>query len=711
MRLAPILLVIAAVGTASGQAPRGKDDGKAGRSKPAAVYTEHDRLREVLEYNRASLAGAYAKHGKHGPWDKEAAEFLDQVAVYFTYSSVGAQYRDVPTPDAEELRVGAAALIALGCDDPLVHYCHGSILHVLGREPEATEQLEKSIPALEALGYPPHRVFAAARRLERIEPGSGVSVKAGQVVDRVLEQLAVGPLDRVARRQVYGAMFDGLERLPIAKRVEIIERLRMQDGVDPWVLDVTDGQLHLYRAWASRGEGTADTVTDAGWQGFYDHLAQARECLTRAWKLAPDLPEAPSAMIDVAMGAGDRLNENVMTWFERAEAAQFDHVNAYARMWNALRPRWGGSHEEMYELGLRAMRTGRYDTLVPWQLVVAVSRIGEDTGEGWDILASRPEMYGQLCKVDDGYVAALAKRNEDVWFRTHRAGLAWRAGKLDEARKQLDKLGDEWDPSAFADLGSRNPPAAVGQIYARTGPQAAAVKRGEAAMAAEDWAGALRAFEAAQAALGKRSGRAAPYFQQRVTLLGRRVALAEGREAVNVQPDASLTSWKTSGGVWRVGPDGAVMGSRGGQKYCALLLDEPLGHRFEIAGSAKELKHDSPPVILICEGERDVVQIVFFGGGVMLATRGDRGRPMNFPGAGPDFVVRLDGDKLTIARGGKDVAANVQLPPSVVPRNPRIGLSVLNDIGEAAFSDLTVRRITGNAPAPKAAPADGDGLD
>ena len=668
-------------------------------------YTEHDRLREVLKFNRDTLAGAYKAHGKAGDWDEEALAFLERMAVFFTYSGASIHYRDERVPEPDELRVAAEAAIAAGCADPLVVYCYGAVLETVGRKPEAIREVGRALPALEAVGYPPHRVFAAARRLERLEAGSGRGVQVGLVVDRMIEKLPVGKLDNTQRRVTYGLMLEGLERLPIPKRVEIVKRLRARDDVDPWVLDTTDGQLHIFLAWESRGGGWADGVDEDGWAGFFRHLGMARECLTRAWKLAPELPEAPSAMIDVAMGAGERFDEKVFTWFRRAEAAQFDHMNAYARMYNALRPRWGGSHADMYELGLRAMRTRRFDTTVPWQLVVVAYRVGEDLGQGWGVLLSQPTVYQQLCRVVDGYAAAQAERDAG-WYRTYRAGLAWRAGKHQEARAVLDKLGDAWNPSAFADLGSRNPPAAVGQIYALTSPQAEAVKRAEATMASRDWGKAQAEFEAARAALGGDVGRAAPYFAQRATLLGRRAGLAAGR-AVDVQPDAGMTSWKVLAGEWKVGPKGELLGRHGGQKYCCLWLDEPLGGRFEFSGKAEPREHDSPPNVVLCEGDQSVAQIVFFPGTVTLYLSGHEGPPPSAQtGDARDFVVRLDGDKLTVRRGGKDVFTNFELPPHLVPHDPRIGLAVLNDVGDAAFTNLKARRITGANPDanPDAAP-------
>ena len=85
-----------------------------------------------------------------------------------------------------------------------------------------------------------------------------------------------------------------------------------------------EGEYQIIEAWKARGGGYADTVADKGWQGFREHLAQARKCLTEAWRLRPDLPMAPSRMIYVSLGDSD-IGE-MRLWFDRTVAAQLDYA-------------------------------------------------------------------------------------------------------------------------------------------------------------------------------------------------------------------------------------------------------------------------------------------------------------------------------------------------------------------------------------------------
>ena len=52
-----------------------------------------------------------------------------------------------------------------------------------------------------------------------------------------------------------------------------------------WLALVIEGEYQINEAWKARGEDYAYKVTSKGWKGFEDHLAMARQALTKAWQL------------------------------------------------------------------------------------------------------------------------------------------------------------------------------------------------------------------------------------------------------------------------------------------------------------------------------------------------------------------------------------------------------------------------------------------
>ena len=67
-------------------------------------------------------------------------------------------------------------------------------------------------------------------------------------------------------------------------------------------------------------------------------------------------------------------------WFDQAVAAQLDAPGAHRTLRWAIRPRWGGSHEEMLRFGLECLNTRRFDTSVPDVFADVVFDIKEENG-------------------------------------------------------------------------------------------------------------------------------------------------------------------------------------------------------------------------------------------------------------------------------------------------------------------------------------------
>ena len=140
-----------------------------------------------------------------------------------------------------------------------------------------------------------------------------------------------------------------------------------------WLALVMDGEHHINEAWKARGSGWASGVTQEGWRGFNEHLAEARKILTQAWNLQPGFPLAPCRMMTVALG--DSGAAEMRLWFDRTLAAQIDCPQAWSEMRWGLRPRWYGSETAMLALGRTAINTGRFDTDVPRKFFDCVSDV------------------------------------------------------------------------------------------------------------------------------------------------------------------------------------------------------------------------------------------------------------------------------------------------------------------------------------------------
>lgn len=98
---------------------------------------------------------------------------------------------------------------------------------------------------------------------------------------------------------------------------------------------------YLNYAWDARGDGTADTVSDNGWQLFGQRAEEARTILQKASTLKAKCPEWYVAMETVALAQGWR-REDVRALLEQAIAAEPGYYYVYRMHALYLLPKWHG---------------------------------------------------------------------------------------------------------------------------------------------------------------------------------------------------------------------------------------------------------------------------------------------------------------------------------------------------------------------------------
>ncbi|MBL9183558.1 MAG: hypothetical protein JNN17_15570 [Verrucomicrobiaceae bacterium] len=208
-----------------------------------------------------------------------------------------------------------------------------------------------------------------------------------------------------------------------------------------WVKLTLRGIVEVDIAWLMRSSKWAHLVTDQQWQGFAEHLKLARDYLSKSNRLRPDRPEAASRMIAVAMGENVDLSE-LRAWFDRAVSAQFDYKPAYFAMMWACRPRWLGSHQHMLAFGKACAATGRYDTSVPYMLIVAALNITEEVYVAHEVF-QHPGIKAEMSVMARGYLEAAATAPPITRHlrQSNAAMAAWLADDDALAKKALQAAG------------------------------------------------------------------------------------------------------------------------------------------------------------------------------------------------------------------------------------------------------------------------------
>ena len=674
-------------------------------SKPAAS-TFHEVYKRYLAFNRRTLSESYKAVGKHdSAWDDKAVVFLDRMAGYFAAQMVPEVYRPAEPYSHKQGLADGAALVAGGCDDPMVLYCYGAILMDAGDNGEALPVLRQAGTGLRRAGYPPNRVASVSVRLARLAKDKAESAGLESRARADYVTACCGPQAAVDREALLDILWAWLDERP--EQQAFVTALAAKADADPWILGVASGRLHIKLAWDSRGNGFAHTVTDEGWKGFRANLKQARDDLAGAWKADPSLPEPATDMITVSMGAGSDLNERAEDWFGRAVAAQVDDERPYQFMlYGPLQPRWGGSHEAMLQLGEACLVNPRYDTVVPWQYVYAVKSVGIDAGRPWELLKD-PAVYDKVASVCDGYLKAAPSGRQDGFFRSAKAAVAWKAGRWADARKALDEQaagGGKPAPGAFRWFGADDGLTAAAEVYARTGPRAADVAAAEELAASGKPADAIVKLWAATDALTT-ADPATRYFVARAVQLDAGVKFAAGDWAPLAV--GGLAGWTQADGTWRAAEeDGALSGTPGKSGWSQLTWADPaaarLGTAFEVSGTIRFPKaakagpgensggvflfnRDGPSSTLFV-GIRKPYNVVTFH----CRESGEKNYPRKLSDA-PTFRLRVVGHDVTLWVDDKPVGEPYKVPDGW---RPELGFAVGGyGSGSPSFADLMVRKL------------------
>lgn len=351
----------------------------------------------------------------------------------------------------------------------LFWYAYG--LENSNRQKEAVELWPKVLEAFETSKYGPSYVPWANVRYWKLLRQRGRFEEANklkpQMLDSLMQVIAGDDFKASEQRVLLSYLEHALNEFSHQERADFCSSFKDKHKTDKWVCRVIAGKAQIKLGWKARSDGWSSEVTEEGWRGFKEHLSLAREHLTLAWKMDPTAPEPAHEMITVAMAGHAGPGETERLWFDRTVSAQLDYIPAYISLRWALRPRWGGSHHEMYQFGLECAATKRYDTWVPIDLFWAVRDVANDMDWDWKAALSRPGIYDSLQSMLDGYVQAKNSRSGKNWALSMKAAVAWRAQRFSDARKALDAVGDGLMPQAFKNVeGSMR--LAVDEIKAQT---------------------------------------------------------------------------------------------------------------------------------------------------------------------------------------------------------------------------------------------------
>ncbi len=431
-------------------------------SDPGLVFPVRDAdfkpwRQQLHRYTIQTMGDVFRKNYDHQqPWAASAEQALDDAAVYLA---------DLPeAKSSQAIRAEAAAVIASGCDDPMVLYACSLGFLTMQQIDKAIEALVKAKERFKGTAYPACRLQRIIGRLlicRIMREGKNLSPETEGIIGEwiavcVKTMLEAGSGDFVGRQlhaKELGEGKDGNDEMRERLHVALIAEID-KGGVDPWFGDMVKGYAEIDRAWAARGNGLGHSVTEAGWKGFAEHLDIAEKSFSAAWVLDPTLPQAAAEMIAVCKGKGSGFEAEKM-WMNRALSAHMDCMDAYANLIGAWHPSWGGNYEAILAIGRQALATRAFDTDVPEVLLRTFNRVAVERQAATNdpnIFWPNPQVWSDIKALFDGNLAEPSREAVRDWDLTRYAAYAWRCGKADQANLILKRIKGHPDAATFREI-------------------------------------------------------------------------------------------------------------------------------------------------------------------------------------------------------------------------------------------------------------------
>ncbi len=571
----PALLTIAEAGAAIPQA--------------SGVQTERGFLLLNADWCRRRILTPLREVAKGQPWEVTGVKFVDDsIAMWNRHGMDKGGY--------EELAVRGEKLLQDGCDDPVVRYYAARAENVVHSDHKvALAEFRRSLAQLEKdHRYPRAVAFLVARRLE------GTLDKMDRAVEQQLVNLTREAFEEGSFAGADDAIFVGfmMEPSPYLDRMtdEVEKMIRELKELPEWARRTILGKIEVTRAWKARGGGWASSVSEEGWRGFGRSLDKARAELVEAWKLRPEQPYAAKEMIAVTMGGDAVEGESLRLWFDRTVKARFDYMPAYDAFGWALRPRWGGSYEEMLAFGRACAATKRYDTEVPQYFRTMIESIASEQDDP-------AEYYGRPAVAAD--VMALHKQlianpTSPINLRFRLSAFlidAWLCHRFDGVRKALDQLPDhQIVPKLTGRMSSfgTSGPEVVAECLIFSGPAGDDYAKARESEKSGHYADAAGYFEAALKKCGPDS-EATEFLHYFVKSTAVRVEFAKG-QWIDISPKmADHSDWSISPAAqWSVPEDGTFKVTGSGASTLT-HWHRPVGKNYELRASFEFLPMPDPP--------------------------------------------------------------------------------------------------------------------
>lgn len=495
--------------------------------------------------------------------------------------------------------------------------------------------------------------------------------------------------DRVAAHILMGGMMSTFFE---SMHDQVTEEVKKTAGAKLWLKKWIEGENCLKRAWEARGGGLANTVTDNGMGFFHRESEKARRLLVESWAQKPQTPQPAETLIYAGLSlSGDRATNHMRQWMNEVLKLQVDSETAPEHLLWGLRPRWHGSHAAMESLGRACVKTGRFDSSLPWTLLKA----HRDISSEWDLpneyfKALSDFRFKELQAVFEGAEAEPKRESWREIDRTHAAIFSFQCRRYTEAARWLEKLGFKLNRLAASEWPDLDADLLVSKTAAYGTPKISEILvKAETDDLAFRQEPAIKGYAEALA-IGtptlKEVGLA--YINQRISAMKIESAFGAGTPVQLVPAEKGFTGWTEQGGGWKI-EDGAWL-HLGREIEHITSCEARIGSKFTLDGEIEVTEPGDETQFWIAHGYPDRglsgrwMALRFHWEGdktyVMLSEQMEDPVEMQKIEIGPrfKFKLRCHPGGISLHVDDKPVLENTPIPPGYVKeRYASIGIGAV----------------------------------
>lgn len=193
-------------------------------------------------------------------------------------------------------------------------------------------------------------------------------------------------------------------------------------------------------AWAARGDGYSDSVTNNGWNLFSQRLAKARSILADAWNLSTRCPEWFVVLQSIAQGQAWDATEEIEL-FQQAVSFEPQYYYYYRLYAHYLLPQWYGEQGDAAKFAEESANHvgGRQGDILYFQIAVDLVCTCQDP----EVLRMSWE------RIQKGFAALEVSSGPSPHNLNPFALMATRFNDPVAANETIKRIGDNWDPDVW----------------------------------------------------------------------------------------------------------------------------------------------------------------------------------------------------------------------------------------------------------------------